>query len=253
MTGASKGIGRATAEAFAARGCRLGLVARGEEELNTLAGQIGGDAVVLPCDVGDRKKVEAAVGRFAEEAGGLDVVVANAGVAKYAPFADLDLDQVERMTRINWLGTVYTVRASLPHLLARASGHIVIVSSGAALRAFPWAGVYGATKAAQKGFAEALRHELSGTGVSLTTVFPGEIATNLHDHERHELPDWYRPGEARPVEGLAAAIVGAVERDRRNLYYPGIVRLLGLNGVAPRLVDRILKAMRGGSAAPRLD
>ena len=84
------------------------------------------------------------------------------------------------MVRVNVLGTLYTVKAALLHMLDGARGHIVVISSGAGLRAFPWGAVYGATKAADKNFAEALRHELSGTGVSVTTVYPGEIATDIH-------------------------------------------------------------------------
>jgi len=87
------------------------------------------------------------------------------------------------------LGTINTVRAGLDQMLDRAAGHIVVISSGAGLRAFPWAAVYGATKAADKGFAEALRHELSGTGVSVSTIYPGEVQTSLHS-EATQLPDW---------------------------------------------------------------
>ena len=157
-------------------------------------GDLGPRAVALPADVGDRAQVEAAVARFIDEAGGLDLVVANAGIAHYGPFLRQDVEQIEAMTRVNWLGTVYTVERRSAISSTARSGHIVIVSSGAGLRAFPWAAGYGATKAAQRGFAEALRHELSGSGVSVTTVFPGEIATHLHDHEKDSLPDWYHGG-----------------------------------------------------------
>ena len=158
------------------------------------------------------------------------------------------------MTRINWLGTVYTVDATLGHLIDRASGHIVVVSSGAGLRSFPWAAAYGATKSAQRAFAEALRHELSGTGVSVTTVYPGEIATHLHDHEKATMPDWYHGGDAAAdVDRLAAAILRGVENDRRAVYHPPMIRLLGLNGIAPRVADAILRRLRGGTAAPRRD
>jgi short-subunit dehydrogenase len=243
VTGASRGIGRAVAAALAGRGATVGLLARSPEPL-------GPRTVVLPADVGDREQVQAAFARFAEQAGGLDLAVANAGIAHYGPFAAQDIELVERMTRVNWLGTVYTVEAALAHGVR----HIVIVSSGAGLRAFPGAAGYGATKAAQRGFAEALRHELGGSGVSVTTVFPGEIATALHDHEKGSLPDWYRGGEAAAsAERMAAAILRGVERDRRSVAYPAIVRLLGLNGVAPRLTDRILRRLRGGTAAPRVD
>jgi len=158
------------------------------------------------------------------------------------------------MTRINWLGTLYTVHAGLPFLLDRAEGHVVVVSSGAGLRSFPWAAVYGATKAAQRMFAEALRHELSGSGVGLTTVYPGEITTALHDHEKDRMPDWYRSGKSVPAGEMAAAIVKAVESDARDLHHPPTVRLLRVvHGVSPKLADRMLRALRGGTAAPRVD
>jgi short-subunit dehydrogenase len=254
VTGASRGIGRAVACALAARGAAVGLLARSEGELAALAAELGPRAVALPADVGDREQVRAAVGHFVAEAGGLDLVVANAGIAHYGPFAAQDVELVERMTRVNWLGTVYTVDAALGHLIDRARGHIVIVSSGAGLRAFPSAAGYGATKAAQRGFAEALRHELGGSGVSVTTVFPGEIGTSLHDHEKDAMPDWYHGGDAAAgVDRLAAAILRGVERDRRAVHHPAFVRLLGLNGMAPRTADAILRRLRGAAAAPRRD
>jgi short-subunit dehydrogenase len=252
ITGASSGIGLAIARAIAGRGGAVGLLARSDTE--ALARELGPRAVALSADVGDREAVRAAVARFVETAGGLDLVVANAGIAHYGPFLRQDVERVEAMTRVNWLGTLYTVDAALGHLIDRAHGHIVIVSSGAGLRAFPWAAGYGATKAAQRGFAEALRHELSGSGVSVTTVFPGEIGTSLHAHEKDAMPDWYHGDEsAADVDRLAAAIVRGVERDRRAVYFPPFVRLLGLNGIAPRVSDAILRRLRGGTAAPRRD
>jgi short-subunit dehydrogenase len=253
VTGASRGIGRATAKAFAARGARLGLLSRGEAELRQLAGELGGEPVVLQADIGDRESVFGAVERFVEEAGGLEVVVANAGIAHYGPFRDQPIERAEEMVRINLLGTMYTVDASLSPMLDRAAGHVVIVSSGAGLRAFPWAATYGATKAGQRAFAEALRHELSGTGVSVTTVFPGEVRTDLHAHELERMPDWYRRDQAIKPELVADAIVRAIEEDRRSVVVPPIVRALGLNSLAPRLTDRILAVLRGPTAAPRRD
>lgn len=253
VTGASRGIGRATAKALAARGARVGLLSRGDEGLRQLAEELGGEPVVLQSDVADRESVFGAVERFVEEAGGLEIVVANAGIAHYGPFRDQPIEHAEEMVRINLLGTMYTVDAALERMLDRAVGHVVIVSSGAGLRAFPWAAAYGATKSAQRAFAEALRHELSGTGVSVTTVYPGEVKTELHSHELDRMPDWYRRDDAIEPEQVAGAIVRAVEEDRRSVVVPPIVRALGLNSLAPRLTDRILAALRGPTAAPRRD
>lgn len=251
ITGASRGIGLAAAAALAARAATVGMVARGEEELRARAEELGASA--HPADVTQLDSIQEATDAFVERAGGLDLLVANAGIAHYAPFADQRIEDAEEMVRVNVLGTIYTVKAGLSHMLDRASGHIVVLSSGAGLRAFPWAAVYGATKAADRAFAEALRHELSGTGVSVTTVFPGEVQTHLHAHERELLPDWRSNDEELPPERLAEAILAGVEKDQRAVYMPGIVRLLGINGIAPRLTDRILAAIRGGSAAPRRD
>ena len=246
VTGASRGIGHAVAEELLSRGCTVGLVSRTPEPL-------AGKSIALTADVGDRVQVERALGRFIEEAGGLDVLVANAGVAYYGPFHDAPIEEAEEMTRVNWLGTVYAVHAALPHMLDRASGHIAIMSSVAGHRAFPWAAVYGATKAAQRGFAEALRHELSGTGVEVTGVYPGEVATHLHDHARAHgrMPDWRREGAGIPASEAARAILAGIEQRRPAVFVPRTTRLLGvLHGISPALADRVLRAVLGGTAAP---
>ena len=157
------------------------------------------------------------------------------------------------MSQINWHGTLHTVHFGLPHLLQAGRGHIVVVSSGAGLRSFPQAAVYGATKAAQRMFAEALRHELAGSGASITIVYPGEIATSLHDHEKDRMPPWYRGGpQAAPPAELAARIVAAIEADERAVYYPALVRALGIaHGLSPKAGDALLRRLRGESAAPR--
>lgn len=254
ITGASRGIGAALARELAGGGLVVGLAARSAPELDALVAELPGSGhVALECDVASRASVEAAVARFVAQAGGIDLLVANAGITHYEPFMTAPLEAAERMTQVNFLGTLYTVHAGLEPMLAARSGHVVVVSSGAAFRSFPSAAVYGATKAAQRAFAEALRHELDGTGVSLTTVYPGEIATSLHDHEKERMPAWYRGGpDAAPAHELAKAVVKAVDADSRALAYPPIVRLLGiLNNTAPRLGDAFLRRLRGPSAAPR--
>jgi short-subunit dehydrogenase len=232
VTGASRGIGAAVADAFASRGCEVGRVSRSGE---------------LAADVSDPDSIAAAVERF----GSVDVLVANAGIAHYVPFKDMPLSNVEDLTRVNWMGTVHTVRAALPGMLERRGGQIAIVSSGAGLRSFPNAAVYGATKSAQRGFGEALRHELKGTGVGLTMVYPGQIASSLHDHERERMPSWYKPGRTSPPEPLAEAIVEGVEKGSREVFYPRNVRLLRIvHGLDPRLADVLLRRIMDRSAAP---
>jgi short-subunit dehydrogenase len=255
ITGASRGIGRSLAQALAARGAVLGLAARSTGALEELAGALPGNHHVLECDVASAESVKGAVDRFAAAAGGIDLLVANAGLTHYEPFREQPLERARAMSEVNWHGTLYTVHAGLPYLVEAGRGHIVIVSSGAGLRSFPGAAVYGATKAAQRMFAEALRHELAGTGVSVTTVYPGEIETSLHDHEKARMPAWYKgdAGRASPVT-LATKILDAVEADRRAVHYPPVVRVLGfLHGVSPRASDAFLRRLRGESAAPRRD
>ena len=249
VTGASRGIGEAIARAFAKRGATLGLLARRREPLDALAAQLVGDShVPLVADVSDADSVAAAVREF----GHVDVVVANAGITHYRPFAQLPLDEARHMNDVNWIGTIYTVWTALPGMIERGRGHIVVVSSGGGVRGFPSAAVYNGTKAAQRGFAEALRHELAGTGVSVTTVYPGEIATSLHDHELDHMPDWYRMDRRAPAGPLGEQVVEAVENDQRELFYPPLVRMLRVaNGISPRLGDLVLRRILGRSAAPR--
>jgi short-subunit dehydrogenase len=249
VTGASRGLGRAIAEAFAYRGAVLGLVARSEGELRAVVDELpAADHKILIADVSDRRQMAAVISAF----GAIDVVVANAGVARYLSFPELSLDEAEQMTNINWLGTLYTVQPALPQMIERGSGSVVLVASGAGLRAFPQASVYGATKAAQLVFGRALQHELDGTGVSVTVVLPGELDTHLHDHQRAELPAWRQEKYAMPARPLAGRVVEAVERGALEVYYPGSIKALRvLQGLSPSLADRILRMMRGKAAAPR--
>jgi short-subunit dehydrogenase len=249
VTGASRGIGEAIARAFAARGCTLGLVARRREALEALAAELPGSGhVALLADVADAGSIAAA----AREFGAVDVLVVNAGLTHYMPFAELPADKAEQMNSVNWVGTLNTVWAALPGMLERRRGQLVIVSSGGGVRGFPGAAVYNGTKAAQRGFAEALRHELHGSGVSVTTVYPGEIETSLHDHEWERMPAWYHRDRRSPAGPLGEAVVEAVEKDRRELFHPPIVRLLRVvNGISPALGDVMLRRILGRAAAPR--
>jgi short-subunit dehydrogenase len=232
VTGGSRGIGAAIADAFEARGCTVARVSRTGE---------------VAADVADREALVRAIEGF----GDVDVLVANAGIAHYRPVAEMPPELVEQMTSVNWLGTVNTVQAALPAMLARRRGHVVIVSSGAGIRSFPGAAAYGATKAAQRGFGEALRHELKGTGVGITMVYPGMIRTDLHAHEKDTMPDWYDLDRTVSPEPLAREVVKAVESDKREVFYPGNVRLLRIfHGLQPGLADAMLRRILHRSAAP---
>jgi len=257
ITGASRGIGHALGVELARRGARLGLIARGKEALEEAARDLpvspDGAHAVAVADVSKWGQTSRAMDRLAKDLGGIDLLVANAGVLHYGPFMEQEIEEAEAMVKVNVFGTLYTVKAALRHMIAGRTGHIVILSSAAGLRSFPWGAVYGGTKAFDRGFAEALRHELAGTGISVTTVYPGEYGTTILDHQRDRLPAWRTNDEERPVEELVQAIVGGIEDDARAVYAPPVVRVLGLSGIAPRLTDQILVRIRGRSAAPRLD
>jgi short-subunit dehydrogenase len=232
VTGGSRGIGAAIASAFESRGCTVARVSRHGDPAG---------------DVADRESIARAL----ESCGDVDVLVANAGIAHYMPFAEMPPELVDELTRVNWLGTVNAVQAALPGMLARRRGHIVIVSSGAGIRSFPGAAVYGATKAAQRGFGEALRHELKGTGVGLTMVYPGQIRSELHSHENERMPEWYDLSRSVDPQPLAQAVVAAVEHDKREVFYPSNVRLLRIvHGLRPGLADALLRRIMHRTAAP---
>jgi NADP-dependent 3-hydroxy acid dehydrogenase YdfG len=172
VTGASRGIGAAVARMLDAQGVRLGLGSRSGDDL-------GLDAVALECDVRDPDQVQSLVMATVERFGGLDILVANAGVGAYGAFLDLPPERVEEMIDVNLKGTIYAVRAALPHLLARGGGDIVAVASVAGLRAFPHESVYNASKFGQVGFLRSLDHELRERNVRCTSICPGGVATDF--------------------------------------------------------------------------
>ena len=173
VTGASRGIGRAVALALAEAGVELGLASRSGDDL-------GLDGVVArACDVRRLDQVEAVVSATVERFGRLDILVANAGVGAYGPFLDLPPDQLEEMVDVNVKGTLYAVRAALPHLIESGEADIVTVASEAGRRGLPFEAVYCASKFAQVGFTRALDHELRERGVRCTNVCPGGVATDF--------------------------------------------------------------------------
>ena len=184
VTGASRGIGAAVARSLDAQGVRLGLASRSGDDLG-LEG-----AVSLPCDVRDPAQLEALVAATVERHGRLDILVANAGVGAYGSFLDLEPRHLEEMVDVNLKGTLYAVRAALPHLLESGEADVVTVASEAGRRGLPYEAVYCASKFGQVGFTRALDHELRERGVRCTSVCPGGVATDFAlDDGRGRTPD----------------------------------------------------------------
>ena len=183
VTGASRGVGAAVARRLKEEGARVVLASRSGDDLGIGFG--------VRCDVSDRASVDEAVAAAAGELGGLDVVVANAGMGAYGPFLELEWSDVEAMIDVNLKGTLYTARATLPHLVAAGGGDFVALASVAALRGFPGETVYNASKFGQLGFVRSLDHEMREHGVRCTNVCPGGVATD------------FALGKGRPEEALA--------------------------------------------------
>jgi NADP-dependent 3-hydroxy acid dehydrogenase YdfG len=188
ITGASSGIGEATALALAAEGAAVALAARREDRVADLASRIeegGGSALAIATDVTDEEQANAFVARANEELGGLDVLVNNAGVMLLGPVAGAPTDQWRQMIEVNLLGLLYCTHAALPIMGAAGSGDIVNVSSVAGRTASFGSGVYNMTKWGVVGFSEALRQECGRAGVRVTAIEPGWVDTELQGHNEH--------------------------------------------------------------------
>lgn len=180
VTGASAGIGEATAVALAQRGAKVVLTARRKERLDELADRIqraGGHALAVRCDVTDREQLAALPSVVKEAFGPCDILVNNAGLPGGGAFADLTYEQIERLVDVNVLGVMYGSRAFLPGMIKRGRGHILNIASLAGRFATPGAAVYGATKHAVIAFSEALHYEVERHGVRVTAVNPAFVAT----------------------------------------------------------------------------
>ena len=174
ITGASRGIGAAVARRLSTAGVALGLASRSGDDLG-IAG-----AVSPPTDVRDPAQVDALVAATVQAHGGLDIVVANAGVGAYGPFLELDPEQLELMIDVNLKGVLYTARAALPHLIAaEGGGDFISLASVAGVNAFPGEAVYNASKFGQVGFVRSLDIELREQGVRCSNICPGGVATDF--------------------------------------------------------------------------
>jgi len=226
VTGASSGIGEATAVALAERGATLALVARRRDKLEALAERIGGGgkALVIEADVSDQAQAQAAVETAVGELGRLDTLVNNAGVMLLGPIVGAPLEEWQRMVNLNVLGLLYCTHAALPHLLAAAEGDprsvadVVNISSTAGRVARLNSGVYNATKFGVVAFSESLRQEVTARHVRVSIIEPGATATELASHNRlvvlEEMAKNFGGIELMASEDIADAIVYVVTRPR---------------------------------------
>jgi short-subunit dehydrogenase len=248
VTGASSGIGEATARALTTRGWRCVLVARRAERLRALAGELGGEAEA--CDIGDRAAVEALAARVLDRYPTVQALVNNAGIPARKPFPDVELDLVEEVARVDYLGGVWLTRALLPALRPALNGertHIVNVVSVAGAVAFAPSGSYTAAKHAQLAFSRSLQASLRGSGIAVHTILPGYVETEGFPQRallEHRL---LRHIVVQP-ERVAQTIARAVEGRRREIVVPWLPYrpATALYGVAPALVSKL-----GGRAVAR--
>jgi NAD(P)-dependent dehydrogenase (short-subunit alcohol dehydrogenase family) len=251
VTGASSGVGRSTARAFAALGASVGLIARGREGLEGAAKDVessGGRALVLPADVSRADEVEAAAVRVEEQLGPIDVWVNNAMTSVFARFKEISPEEFRRVTEVTYLGVVYGTMAALSRMLRRDRGTIVQVGSALAYRGIPLQSAYCGAKHAIQGFTESLRCELlhDRSKVRVTMVQLPALNTPQFDVVLSRLPKKAQP--VPPIyqpEVAADAIVWASRRHRREVWVGGpTAGTILANTAAPGLLDRYL-AMTG--------
>jgi clavulanate-9-aldehyde reducatase len=221
VTGASSGIGEATALALAGEGYAVALAARRAERINELAERINGDggkALAVPTDVSDPDSARALIETSKSELGSVDVLINNAGVMLLGPLLGAELEHWQRMVNVNLLGLIYCTHVALPIMQEQGSGHIVNVSSVAGRVARLGSGVYNATKWGVGAFSESLRQEGLNYGVRVTIVEPGYVDTELQGHNEHPMvvermeKDKQQIGKVLEAGDIANAIVYAVQQ-----------------------------------------
>jgi short-subunit dehydrogenase len=247
LTGASSGIGAATAVACGREGMRVALAARRAAQLAAVADAVrtaGGEPRIVPTDVADDAAVRALIEGTVEAWGRLDVLINSAGVGLLATAGETRAADFEALMRVNFLGAVYAVLEALPQMRRQGGGHIVNVASVVGKRASPFRAAYVASKFALVGLSEALRMELRPEGIHVTCVCPIGTATEFLKAEENRLGLPGRRGPIQSAERVAGAILGALRRPRAEVHpYPPARVLFLLNAVAPGLVDRLLMAL----------
>ncbi|RMF90176.1 MAG: SDR family oxidoreductase [Nitrospinota bacterium] len=248
ITGASSGIGWATAKLLAQEGARVALMARSQERLRRLADEIrqeGGEALPLPTDVADREAVQMAVEEILKRWQRIDILINNAGQGYYAAVQDIHPKDFEQLMAINLYGALNAIQAVLPHMERQGRGHIVNISSVVGRRAIPFMGAYCATKFALNALTEALRVEVRKKGIWVTLVAPGRTDTPFFENARASkgIKPFPRQRGMSP-EAVARHILRACLKRKRevNLTFSGKL-LIWLNVFCPSLVDLVLGMM----------
>ncbi|HEY9723857.1 MAG TPA: SDR family oxidoreductase [Oscillatoriaceae cyanobacterium] len=232
ITGAARGIGAQTARTLAARGARVSLVGLEPERLAALAEELGPAHAWFECDVTDQSALERAIAGTVASLGGLDVVVANAGIANNGTVAANPADALVRTIDVNLNGVIRTASAALPHL-TESRGYLLIISSAAALVSFPGLAAYSASKIAVEHFGSALRMEVAHKGVAVGVAHPAWIDTDLVRDQQSELTAFaglldrlpWPFNSVRPVEECAEAIADGIAARRRKIHVPPVLAL----------------------------
>ncbi len=250
ITGASKGIGAELARQLAAQGAKLVLAARNEKELEAVAEQCrkaGASVITVKADVAVERDCQAIVAGAVLAFGRLDTLVNNAGISMWARFEDIqDMSILERIMQVNYMGAVYCTHHALPHL-RESKGRLVGVASLAGRTGVPTRTGYSASKHAMTGFFDSLRIELEGSGVTVTMIYPGFVATGIRENAtgpdgKAILVSPVKEGEVMGVEECARRIATAIARREREVVMTARGKIgLWLKLLAPSLIDRIAK------------
>jgi short-subunit dehydrogenase len=245
LTGATRGIGRATAQLLAQAGCQLVLAARNTAALNTLAAELsrrGQPAIAVPTDLADTVQAAALAQKTVEAFGRIDVVINNAGIGVRDYLLDLDEIEARRVMDVNYFGPVALIQAAIPALKANAEGGLIInVSSIVGRRAMPGIAGYCASKAALEKMAESLRLELRADNIRVSTVYPGVTVTHFNDNSLGRSQHGRGRVKGVPPERVAQAILDAIRRERRDVFITLFDRaFVTVNALWPGLMDKLL-------------
>jgi short-subunit dehydrogenase len=243
VTGASSGIGAATARAFGCAGMRVALFARRADRLESVASDVrasGGQAIVVPGDVRERASLTGLIDRTVAEYGRVDVLFNNAGLGRLGWLETIDPADVRLQIEVNLIGVIDAAQLALPHMIRQRSGHIINVASLAGKIGTPTYTVYAATKFALDGFTQALRREVAPWGIHVSALYPVGVETEWGDHvgyRRHSRLT--TPRRLRlSADDVARAVVGLVQRPRREVILPPIAGLfVWINRAAPWAID----------------